>query len=292
MTSIHYVTEKEMVRRTGLAALGYSQPDKKRILIQKGLPKKLQNLVKRHEFEHAKKGEEGPFLPALMGFLGSPAGGAMVGGALSGLGAASAGQAQAGSQAAATAEQRRQYDLNMQRQQPWQEAGVGALGKLRTLMGLDGDTGAAMEMVRGQPGYQFREEQGRRALERSQAAGGKQLSGQAMKEITRYGQGFAESEYGNMFNRLSNMAGLGQTANQQMGAYGQQMVGQMGRQGAAQAGGAMTAASGLSQAVQGTLGNLSFDRYLNQFGGGGGYQGTLGPSDSALEGDWTSDIGW
>ena len=215
------------------------------------------------------------------------AGGAVLGGLAGSLG----GSAQAGAQDAATAEQRRQYDLNIQRQQPWQETGVGALGKLRTLMGLEGDPGAAMQMVRDQPGYQFRQEQGRLAVERSGAARGKQLSGQGFKELERYGQGFAESEYGNLFNRFSNLAGLGQTANQQMAGYGQDMVGQLGRQGTAQAGGAMTAAGGINQAIQGGLGNLMYqrrsDQLMDMFGSQQNYgqysQGSGSPTDFLLD---------
>lgn len=211
-----------------------------------------------------------------------------IGSAIGGLAAGAGGAAQAGSQGAATAEQRRQYDLNMQRQQPWQEAGVGALGKLRTLMGLDGDTGAAMDMVRNQPGYQFRREQGRRAVERSASARGKQLSGQGFKELERYGQGFASQEYGNLFNQLSGLAGTGQAANQAMAGYGQQMVGQLGTQGRAQAGGAMTAAGGINQAVQGGLGNLAYQRRTNELSNLFNNPSNLGPSGGG--GDWYSNL--
>lgn len=82
------------------------------------------------------------------------------------------------------------------------------------------------------PGYQFRLGEGQSAIERSAAARGGALSGGALKAIQQYGQNFASNEYGNAynrfvgdqtnrFNRLSSLAGLGQTANNSLGAAAQ-----------------------------------------------------------------------
>ena len=71
------------------------------------------------------------------------------------------------------------------------------------------------------PGYQFRMDEGNRAIEGGAAARGGLLSGAAAKAMQKYSQGFASNEYGNaynrftgdqqnMYNRLSNLAGLGQ----------------------------------------------------------------------------------
>jgi len=62
------------------------------------------------------------------------------------------------------------------------------------------------------PSYQFRFNQGQNALERSQAARGMNLSGNALAELNNYGQNMASTEYGNQFNRLSALAGYGQNA--------------------------------------------------------------------------------
>lgn len=51
------------------------------------------------------------------------------------------------------------------------------------------------------PGFQFRLEQGQKALERSAAARGTGLSGGQMKALTDYAQGSASQEYGNVYNR-------------------------------------------------------------------------------------------
>ena len=69
------------------------------------------------------------------------------------------------------------------------------------------------------PGYQFRFEEGQRALERGAAAKGGLLSGGLARKTQRYGQGMASNEYSNVYNRISNIAGLGQVATNQSGAY-------------------------------------------------------------------------
>lgn len=74
------------------------------------------------------------------------------------------------------------------------------------------------------PGYQFRMDEGLKGVQSSAAARGGLLNGGTLKALTKYGQDFASNEYGNAynrfnndqstrFNRLSTIAGLGQTAN-------------------------------------------------------------------------------
>ena len=65
------------------------------------------------------------------------------------------------------------------------------------------------------PGYQFRYAEGMRALERSAAARGGLLSGGFARKAIRYGQDFASNEFANVYNRIANIAGVGQTANSQ-----------------------------------------------------------------------------
>ncbi|GAH44396.1 unnamed protein product, partial [marine sediment metagenome] len=79
------------------------------------------------------------------------------------------------------------------------------------------------------PGYQFRFEEGQRALDRGAAARGGLLSGGYGRKAMRYGQGFASNEYSNVYNRIAGIAGMGQTANQHAGntaMAGGQMMGQ------------------------------------------------------------------
>lgn len=119
------------------------------------------------------------------------------------------------------------------------------------------------------PGYQFRMGEGQRAVEAGAAARGGVLGGRALKELTRYGQGFASNEYNNAFNRfetdrtnrfnrLASLAGVGQTSANTTGALGTQVAGQIGSNqlaaGNAQAAGYVGQANALNNTVS-TLGN-------------------------------------
>ncbi len=79
------------------------------------------------------------------------------------------------------------------------------------------------------PGYQFRMDEGTRAVERSAAAKGKLMSGGLLRELTRYGQGVASGEFNAYADRLASMAGIGQSATQSTGALGSAAAGQYGQ---------------------------------------------------------------
>lgn len=94
------------------------------------------------------------------------------------------------------------------------------------------------------PGYQFRLNEGIKAVERSAAARGLLGSGGTMKGIQRYGEGLASSEYENYANALRSMAGIGQTATQATSSAGQ------------------SASQGISNAFQ-NAGNARASSYAN-----------------------------
>jgi hypothetical protein len=79
------------------------------------------------------------------------------------------------------------------------------------------------------PGYEFRYDEGIRALDRSAASKGMLMSGGMMRELERYGQGLATSEFGNYANRLASLAGIGQTSAFQSGQIGSVAAGQVGQ---------------------------------------------------------------
>lgn len=60
------------------------------------------------------------------------------------------------------------------------------------------------ESMMKEPGFQFRIDQGRKALEASAAGKGVLRSGGTLKDILGYGQNFAAQEYGNVYNRALN----------------------------------------------------------------------------------------
>ena len=69
------------------------------------------------------------------------------------------------------------------------------------------------------PGYEFRVGEGTRAIERGAAARGGLLSGGTGRALQRYGQDYASNEYTNVYNRIANIAGLGQVSAGQSGQY-------------------------------------------------------------------------
>lgn len=72
------------------------------------------------------------------------------------------------------------------------------------------------------PGYQFRLQQGQDAQNNQFAARGGAFSGNALKALADYNQNMASNEYGNWWNRVAGLAGVGQAATNQVTAAGQQ----------------------------------------------------------------------
>lgn len=94
----------------------------------------------------------------------------------------------------------------------------------------------AMARFYESPDYQFRFREGQRAMDSSAAARGTLLSGAQLRALQEFGSGLASGEYGNYYNRMAGIAGLGQTiqnpyAGAQAGLYNQ-MIGAQGQFGA------------------------------------------------------------
>lgn len=143
--------------------------------------------------------------------------------------------------------QREMFEKNIALQQPAIDAGNTARNRLTQLLGLTAggaDNGSlmrdfSMRDFQADPGYQFRQDQGQQALERSAAARGGLLSGAAMKDMARFSQGLASQEYGAAFDRfksnqaskmnpLLSLAGSAQTASGALGAAGQSFANSSG----------------------------------------------------------------
>lgn len=133
--------------------------------------------------------------------------------------------------------QRDIYDQQRQDQMPWYSAGIDALGNLTGNLD-DYSKTFSMADFQQDPGYQFRLNEGLKALNASAAGRGSRLGGGQMKALTRYGQDYASGEYNNAYNRfnadrdqrwnkLAGLAGVGQSATGQMGQatqnYGNQV---------------------------------------------------------------------
>jgi hypothetical protein len=179
----------------------------------------------------------------------------------------SAANAQAAAADRASEAQREIFERQVELSKPYREAGELALNKLIPL--ATEYTPFGMEQFQADPGYGFRLSEGQKALERSAAARGSLLSGGTGKALTRYGQEMGSQEYQNAFNRyqaerqarlnpLQSLAGVGQTASQQLagqaGQFGSNMAEAIGAGGQARASGYM----GTANAIGGGL-----NQYLN-----------------------------
>jgi hypothetical protein len=83
------------------------------------------------------------------------------------------------------------------------------IGGIQNTMNQDIGPSTIQKALEATPGYKFRYEQGMKAVEQSLAGRGLRKSGQALKELTDYGQGMASQEYGNLLDRYAQAAGFG-----------------------------------------------------------------------------------
>ena len=117
------------------------------------------------------------------------------------------------------------YDKALGYQAPYVDAGKQTIGQLAEGLKAGGDFNRQFTAAdfQADPGYQFRQDQGQKAVERSAAAKGGALSGAAIKGASEYGQNLASQEYqsayqrynndlSSRFSRLSSVAQMGQHA--------------------------------------------------------------------------------
>jgi len=215
------------------------------------------------------------------------AGASILGGLIGGAGSRSAAntQADAATNAAnvqaqsareAQALQRQMFDQQMERQEPFRQAGLTGQNRLMEYLGLGGNAGAegygkygrdfGMSDFQADPGYAFRLGEGQKALERSAAARGGLISGGALKAATRYGQDMGSQEYQNAFQRyqtnrsnqlqpLGNLMSMGQAAASNQGSaadqYGRNAGNMIMGAGNATAGGITGAGNALAAGTMG-----------------------------------------
>ena len=142
------------------------------------------------------------------------------------------------------------YNQTRADQAPARTVGYGALGKLAAMYGVStGTSGSGVTSQYGSndnaampsaftdsyssassqpyggftasPGYQFRVDEAKRAIQNSAAARGLLNSGATVKALNTQIQGVASDEYNTYANRLAALAGVGQTATNTTDAAGQ-----------------------------------------------------------------------
>lgn len=199
--------------------------------------------------------------------------GAVIGGVISSDASRSASNKQADAAREAANANTLASDKAASLQEPWRQAGMGALSQLSAGTAPGGQFNAPFN-YQADPGYAFRLAQGQDALESSAAARGTHLSGGTLQALVNYGQQAGSQEFGNSynrwnndqtnrFNRLASVAGLGQTATRDVSAMGMDAArsnGEYGLQGAnAAAAGRVGQANAWNQGLTG-LGNWAQGR--------------------------------
>ena len=199
--------------------------------------------------------------------------GSIVGSLIGADAAESAAETQAGAVRDASKVQKDIFDKQVELQEPWRQAGLNALQQLQLRLGMFGGSDPVtrdflrdftMDDFQQDPGYAFRQSEGLKALQRGASARGTMNSGRSMKDILRFSQGLASQEYGDAFNRyqtqktgrfnrLASIAGLGQTAANQVGAdagaYGSRLSDLTTQAGNASAAGRIGAANAITGGI-------------------------------------------
>lgn len=180
----------------------------------------------------------------------------------------------------ATDLQREMWQKSLENQQPWLTAGTNAVNQLAAGLAPGGMYATPFSQTNWQtdPGYQFRLNEGLKALDRQAAARGGLISGAALKAAGRYGQDYASNEYSNAFDRyykerqnmlspLQSLAGVGQSTAQQLGQAGQTMasnVGNLAMTNAANQGNALLQQGNIRASQYGTAGS-ALNQALNAY---------------------------
>lgn len=201
-------------------------------------------------------------------------------------------QAEAADRAAQ--QQREMFDIGRADLAPYRERGYQALGEIGQRLPYFTQQFTTEEALAPylDPSMAFRMRFGQEATQRLANVAGGAISGNTLRGQEEFAQNLASTEFANAFNRaqgertniynlLSNIAGMGQgavnTGVQAQQALGQSLAGLTTGAGAAQAAGQVGAANAISQALQGPSNYIQLAALLgrNPFGpvtpaGGGG----------------------
>lgn len=233
-----------------------------------------------------------------------------VGASLIGSSKAASAQRDAANAAGATSD--RQFDITRQDQLdllaqqradqlPYREAGYRSLEQIMAGIqpGSDFNRRFGLNDFQQDPGYQFRLQEGEAALRRAAAASGNAYSGSQLKALARFNSGLADQEYGDAynrfntdqsarFNRLASLAGIGQTATNQVQSAGSSAYGNIASLGAANAAALGRSAQDAAEArasgyvsASNAIGSGIKSLYNNFYPTGGGGSAYIAPSASS-----------
>lgn len=221
----------------------------------------------------------------------------LLSGVLGASAAKSAAHTQADAANRATDTQLQMFNTINSQQTPWRQAGENALGGISSMWPqfLHSFNGKDLKSNLA-PNYQWQLGQGLGALKNAANVQTGLLSGNTLRAVNDYAQNFAGNAYQqafnnynaqqtNIFNRLSNVAGLGQTANQTTAQAGTAAAGNAGN--AMMAAGAANASGivGSTNAMTGALNNAASWYSLPKIAGWGQTGGGT-PSEPWAQGNF------
>lgn len=184
--------------------------------------------------------------------------------------AASASRAQGRAAGQANDVQERIFQQQREDQEPWRQAGVGALNRLNAFSAGD------MSGFQSSPDYQFTRDEGMRDIGNSFAAQGGAFSGNALRALSEFNSNVASRQVGDWWNRQAGLAGVGQAANSANASAGQNYANQYGQNalaaGDARASGIANQANIIGQGVNGLAGIAGYysqSRQPQSYGGTG-----------------------
>jgi hypothetical protein len=175
--------------------------------------------------------------------------------------------------------QKEMWEKQLELGEPYRQLGYGVLPQLNQLASGD---------ISQSPEYQWRLGQGEETINRAMAARGLQFSRPAINALADYTGGLTSEMSANQFNRLAQLANLGQGATAQAvsgaGQYGANMANLYGQMGQAQAGGIMNQGNIMAN-MYGNLGAMPINM-LNTYmlGKGAGMWGQSSPYDAVASG--------
>ena len=204
--------------------------------------------------------------------------GALISGGIGLTAANRAARAQTNSANAQMTDARRREDRILGRLEPWYQGGQQANSALNYLAGF-GEAPEGYRGFTGTPGYDFRMQAGRDALQGGAAARGDLFGGRTQRALMEYGQNLGTQEFGNHLNLLGSLSGQGQHAAaggaSAITKAGVQAGQAMGDRGNAQAAGFIGGANAFGDAIGNAVGSWQYQNALNGGQGAGWGLGNL-----------------
>ena len=204
----------------------------------------------------------------------------------------------------AAKQQREMFDILNAQQKPYRESGYSALNRINEMLPQFTKEFTSADLIKNlDPSYQFMLQQGLGATGQAMNVGGGGSNVDLARQ--RFAQEYAksgaqqafnnyQSQQSNIYNRLSNLAGIGQAAQTQSNTLGSNTanaLSQLGIGGASALGAGQIGAANAMSGAYGGIGNaLTLSSLLTPQGGGGITAGGATAMNPALQSSYFAPI--